>query len=447
MKQLKSYLKIAGLISLFLVVLTQSSCKKDFLDVNNDPNNPLDATPSVLLPNIEGGIAYAQGGDMSRYASIFVQQTLGNNRQAQNYTNYIFSNVDFDNLWRFNIYAGPLQDLIILEQKATTDGLNHYLAIAKVLKAYTLGITTDCFGDIPYSEAFQGVDKLQPKFDTQESVYAEMQKLLDDAIVLLAGSPGPVVPGGDDLIYKGNSLKWTKLANALKARYYLHTLKRDPSGSTKALTALAGAMESNDDDAAFNFGSAETEANPWYQFNDQRGDIVVEGVMADTMVSLTDPRVDQYVDTANGNAMGAFYGAATSPVFLMTYAEQKFIEAELKFKAGDALGASSAHNDAVKANILKVTGAANVGYETTHASETAVSIDLNKIMLQKYIALFTSPESWTDYRRTGIPALTPPSGATENVIPRRFLYPQSEDLYNKNTPQGVKLIDKVWWDN
>ena len=65
-------------------------------------------------------------------------------------------------------------------------------------------------------------------------------------------------------------------------------------------------------------------------------------------------------------------------------------------------------------------------------------------------------EVWSNWRRTGYPALTPvnyPSGATGGVIPRRMLYPSHEASNNPTNfaeaidRQGPNtFLTKVWWD-
>jgi hypothetical protein len=70
-------------------------------------------------------------------------------------------------------------------------------------------------------------------------------------------------------------MRWTKAAWALKARMAIHRVKRDAAAGAVALDAVSKAMASNADDMQFSFGAAETEGNPWYQFNTQRGDIAV----------------------------------------------------------------------------------------------------------------------------------------------------------------------------
>jgi hypothetical protein len=61
-------------------------------------------------------------------------------------------------------------------------------------------------------------------------------------------------------------------------------------------------------------------------------------------------------------------------------------------------------------------------------------------------------ESWTDYRRLGIPNL-PISASPTHVVPQipvRFLYPQSE--YNTNAanvpslPANAQFTNKIFWD-
>ena len=49
-------------------------------------------------------------------------------------------------------------------------------------------------------------------------------------------------------------------------------------------------------------------------------------------------------------------------------------------------------------------------------------------MNEKYVVLFQNIESWNDYKRTCLPALTPGNGAV--AIPGRLLYPTGERQTN-----------------
>ena len=80
---------------------------------------------------------------------------------------------------------------------------------------------------------------MQPKIDTQEFIYTEIHKNLDEAITLLDGGnakdeglSGAV--GSKDYIYSGKASAWYKAANALKARYTMRLLNKS-SNKTKDL--------------------------------------------------------------------------------------------------------------------------------------------------------------------------------------------------------------------
>ena len=113
---------------------------------------------------------------------------------------------------------------------------------------------------------------------------------------------------------------------------------------------------------------------------------------------------------------------------------------------GHKAAAAAAHNAAGIANLNDVTGGGDAAFEAANANEDAASITMSKIMSQKYIAMFTQPEVYSDWRRTNIPALTPNAGANLTEIPRRFPTAQDERLYNTKAVVNSNLLDPVWWD-
>jgi hypothetical protein len=78
---------------------------------------------------------------------------------------------------------------------------------------------------------------------------------------------------------------------------------------------------------------------------------------------------------------------------------------------------------------------------------------LNKIYLQKWLALFNvGYEAWSEWRRTGVPVITPGPNSL-GFVPVRFLYPLTEQSSNKeNYLQAVaaqgpdNTQTHVWWD-
>ena len=183
----------------------------------------------------------------------------------------------------------------------------------------------------------------------------------------------------------------------------------------------------------------------------------------DTLASTADPRLPFYaaldenggysgssVDPAEADvttsAIGSYFGSPASVAPIATFVEAKFIEAEAKFRSGDNDGAATAHNDAVKASILQITGSNDDTFEAAYATENAGTISFDKIMFQKYIAMFTQVEVWNDWRRTGIPELTANPSSNLPGIPTILPTSQDERLYNSNAVNVTNILSKVWWD-
>jgi hypothetical protein len=435
-----------GLALATVALLGLSSCEKFFGDVNVDPHAPLDASPSALLLTIETRLTFTMGGDFARYASIFTQHIDGADRQFAGYQDYTFVPGNFDTPWD-NLYAGVLPDIKLLKGKADAKGYNAYGGVARALEAYTLMAIADFYGDAPYSTALDADKTFQPTYDSQAKLYETIFALLADAKTKLAAASGPLAPSsGNDIIYNGSKAKWVKFCNVLAARAYLHLAKVDAGNYAKALAELAkGGFASADDDARFAFiggGGGDSDA-PWYEYNYYRGDIAVGSRYVAVLDSLKDPRVDAYgapIDTDHP----VFTDAQKTP--LLTFTEQKFIEAECKLKIAtpDAAGAKAAMLAGIASSFAEagIDGAKVAAY-TAQAAVSPATVTMNQVMMQKYIALFTDPETFNDWRRTGIPKLKPNLGS---FVPRRFLYPQTELDLNSNTPKSVKLSDRVGWD-
>ena len=133
-------------------------------------------------------------------------------------------------------------------------------------------------------------------------------------------------------------------------------------------------------------------------------------------------------------------------------------------KSGNA---SDHNNNGVKAGITYfgqydpaaaaiVTPSAADAYLLGHPYNAANGLEM--INTQFWIAtLFNGYEAWSNWRRTGIPVLTPviyPGNVTNGTIPRRLPYPLSEANNNganykeasAAVPGGDKLTGRVWWD-
>src|SRR6266478_6431287 len=156
-------------ISLFvLLLITFASCKK-YLAVNISPNNPPNVPVTTILPTTTIGLAFANSNDLDRATSALVQHIAGVANQTQAYDIY---NLDgaFDNQWNGEIYGNTLNDLqILIDQYASTSPA--YSGIAKLEMAYVYSLATDIWGEVPYSQAAQGLKFTAPRFDKQEDIY------------------------------------------------------------------------------------------------------------------------------------------------------------------------------------------------------------------------------------------------------------------------------------
>ena len=463
---------IVNYILVLAVTLTGfTSCKKYLDDVAINPNDPLKVSPNALLANIELATFSNYNGNLNRRSSVFTQHLAGIDGQYVGVANYKINEGDVTNEWK-TIYTGALVNCKILIDTLGSKSPN-YKGIAQVLYVMNLGLATDMWGDVPNSDALKGLTQnYTPKYDSQQKIYADMQSMLSEAVVNLKqpSAANLFSPGSYDYIYQGDNERWLATAYVLKARYANRLSKKNATQSaTDALmyldSAYAHGYTSSLNDANAIFGVSGNENNQWYAFENQRGYVKMGAFFVDLMNTNNDPRLAFFattdatgtsytgadVDPANAtfdeSGLGSFYGSPTSKAPMVTYVEAKFIEAECRFRLSDASGAATAFNAAVKESILNVTGASDPTYEAAHASENAGSIDLTKIMTEKYVALFTQAETWADWRRTGLPVLTPNPSGVVNGIPRILPTSQDERNYNSNAILVTSVLQKVWWDN
>jgi hypothetical protein len=468
---------------LLLVILALGSCKK-WIDpnVNTYKDSPPDVDMSVLLAYAETDMAYntVGGNDMARVVSLWMQYMNGMARQSAIHQNYLLNNSDINNLWN-TTYSTSMTDLVQIMNKAdvklglapSEQAVGHvYKGIAEVLMALDLGVTTDVWGDIPYSESFLGFDNLQPKFDTQQEIYVTIQKLLDDAIVHLRATSSKA---GRDMIYSGSPTKWLAAAWALKARYALH-LSKVP-GNTAYADALrfidSGAIASNAGDCDFIF-YAMPYSNPFFNFEYERGDVQMHSTLIDTLKGRFDPRLPAYADpNGDGDFIGAGFDYAgsgaeiswpgmavayeDSPVQFITYTEILFIKAEALLKSGGAIPDVKTTLVAAVTASLEKWGVFDATYIAAYDAaiqaipDAAVDVIFTEIMRQKWIAMYHQLESFNDWRRTNnVIGLTPNPNAVKVEIPRRFPYSVDEQTYNTNTPvlpnAPYQIWERVWWD-
>lgn len=441
-------MKIFKYIFILVGLMALASCEDYFGEnANVDPDNPTVVTPNVILPQVQARLVYTVGGDFTRYVSLYTQHADGVSRQFAVLGQYGITPSDTDTPWA-NIYSGTLNSNRQLLDQSLENGFNHYAGIALAIESYAILMATDLWGDIPYSDAFRFDEEgvYTPTFDSQEMIYNQVFDNLDQARELLGMDAGGNSPGGDDLIYGGDISLWTKFCNVLEARAHLHLSEvNGASAYSNALDALnKGSFDGPSESAGLTFGNPATENAPWYQYVEQRDDMEVGATYVGILESLNDPRLATYGQPHTNDHP---IWTKDQTVYLLTYTEQEFIRAEALLDT-DADAAYEAYLNGIAASLVQAM--VDAADATAYLAQSDVSVGVSNLTLadiitQKYIALYTDPEVFSDYRRTGLPALTPITGTQ---IPTRLPYAQTEILANPNTPRPaqVTIFTPVWWD-
>lgn len=428
---------IKYLLLTFSVVIASVSCESYFDENNSDPNKPFAAPISATLPNVQLTLVDNEGGLFAHMNNMFIQQIEGVERQWESFNKYDIQPVRYNFNWQ-QIYENVLVELSTIKLEADEGGLNHYLGIAYVCEAYALMLASDVWGDMPYTAAGQGTANLSPEFDDQAGViYPAIKSLLEDAIDLFDDESGPIAPGNDDVLYGGDTDKWTMAAHAILARYYLHL-----GDDANALAHAKMSFGSRADNLGYKYPGAGNDA-PTYGFNDVRqGDLEFHPTMRGIMSNLND--TDRLSVLDNTFDASHPYFTADQRNDLITYREMQFIIAETSTGAEQ----HTAYINGIRAAF------AELGLGDTEADAYIAQMEVDPgvgnltedhIMIQKYIAMFAEPEAHADWRRTGIPSLTPVAGS---AIPRRWFYPENEYLFNENAPARDPdlLFKRVDWD-
>lgn len=456
-----------------LCTLQITGCKK-FIDVNDNPNDPLTVQEALILSPVELNISsvIAGGAGDNGMAAILVNHFMQNvalNQPVPNHGTYWIFNVDLDGAWR-NIYVTTLNNLKMMNDNATTNGHFNYSGIAKILSALCLGVATDYWGDIPYSEAFIGSGNLQPSYDSQENIYKAIQQLLDDGIADIDKN-AVIKPGKDDYFYDGDMAKWKRLAYTLKARYYMHLTKAPGytalAQAELALAALQNGMMANGDDMKLSYPGGAGLESPWFRNTLPVSTLILSSACVDTLVARNDPRLPHLIAPAkqtglyNGRPIGSVnisgsldvyslagpaYGDAGSPMYVFNYSEALFLEAEATLIKSGFAAAQPVYQDAIRSHMSKLgIDISEVNDYLANRGTLTAANALQRIMEEKKIANFLSIENFNDWRRTGYPQLTKVPNALSD-IPRRLLYPQVEITSNPQNGHSARLTDRVWWD-
>ncbi len=500
---MKFNIKTASVLFIGAALMT-TSCKK-FLDVNRDPDNipSTEAPIAQLLTNAQVNMAFEGGSDLYRFTSIIAQHLSGQAsqpNQTYEYDRYNITGNDQNNVWS-SIFATTLNDLDLVINTATTNGSPHYSGVAKIMKAYEYSLAVDTWGNVPFTEAQQMDKNVSPKFDDGATIYPKLITMLDEGIAEVNAATSNLTPGTNSVIYPGafatRKTNWVKAANVLKLRLLLHMSKNDPASLTAMTTLINGGgpfFTANADNFQLAFNDIANQRNPIQAFEVSRPNyLFAHATMVNLMNTKADPRRPFYFTEfpyGSGNYKGVSAGDpatvnysrphvylrgpatgtpvvnaqggittqqtynGTAPIRMLTFAEYNFIRAEHAMRTANPAAAQTFFTAGITASMEAAgVSAANIAaYLLLNGTLTGTPANMQKqISEEKWVAMYgVSVEPWSEWRRTGYPALTLPSNrmATVPNVPRSLFYPQSEIDFNPNAPaqKPADLQTKVFWD-
>lgn len=291
-----------------IALLFMASCSKQ-LDINVDPNNPLELSESRLLPRVQKyiGDGLAIDGGLSTVLQVYTHQM--STRENPDQYGAPGNNFYIGQAWN-RLYKDVLTNADFIIKNGTENGNMRYVGIAKILKAYTFSQLVDVFGDVPFSEANQLVEGIfSAKFDKDSEIYPQLIAMIDEGIADLNNTEAPNIqkPGSDDVMYKGNVANWIKAANTIKLKLYTQQrLVKDVSSEVNALISGGNLIsttaesflvpygpngETDDRNPAFGDYYASQRSNhvsPWFYE-------ILKGYNTGIYEGIEDPRVPYYI--------------------------------------------------------------------------------------------------------------------------------------------------------
>ncbi len=476
---MKNIFKITIIASLIVVLF--AGCE-EFLDVNDDPNNATEATAGQIFPAATASAAGVVGGEWAIAGTVFSQYATQANASNQ-YKNFASLNVSSDDLDRFSweeLYSGALNDFKAVKEKAEENSDWSYYLMATTMQSYIFQMLADLYNQIPYSEALQGADGLNPAYDAGETVYDGILSDLNEALGKNLNGSSVSNPGDRDFIFQGNLDDWVRFANTLKLKIYLRQRYVNDAESQAEITAMFNnGDEFLDKDANMDvFVDQDSKSNPFYESDRRQLNTPNNLRASETMFyffeSNSDPRLEEiYMESSSGGYEAMPHGGhnlpttvldpddisvlqvgPTDPVPFISEAESYFLQAEaaLIYGLGDpkvmydqGVLAAFAHFGLDGSSFIDAGG----DYE--YPSAGSQDEKLEAIITQKWAALaqYQGMEAWTEWRRTGYPdffAEPVHSVLAAGEYIQRLPFPDSEYRSNTSTPTNPSITSRVWWD-
>lgn len=480
---------LKGVITIVLFFSMLFSCTKKFDKLNTDPN--LITQDVVKINGLLTQVLANSANDGGARISEFINFT----NPGDGYRPY--ARFDYEGYYNGYYKSFLININEILRLTSGDAKRSNKNAIAKI---YGVGLwqkLTDRFGDIPFTQAALGFENtvLQPKYDTQESIYKQLFTDLKDATAQLSNDPDQESYGDADLIYGGDVDSWRRFANSLRLRMAIRVRYKDQALAQGNISEVINApLITEDNQSAKLLSEANASVNQGY-YNPFATAVEIpypNGLrLGFTPVELlktkNDPRLSVYFNPSESGGVwrgapvnlgtgqsgaryqsdslslvGDFFRTGQFRFNILSAAEVSFLKAEASLfgLAGGGDPQSLFTEGIQQAMKMYNISQANINTFLASPAGTLTGSDeakLKQIIDQKYIALiFQGDEVWAEYRRTGYPLVWIGNDDTDTggEMPRRLTFPFQEYLINEASvteaagrlSDGDKLTSKLWWD-
>ncbi len=459
------------ILSAVALGLATASCD-DYLDINTDPNAPSAevVTSDMIMPAVEMNLA-ASYGDFMRITGGYFAQHYAQEFGTSNYVDYSAFYISATR--SSSTYTQMMQRVLgnaqTIIEKSVAQGDNGTLLAATTLRVFAYQALVDCYGEVPFSEAFGSSSS--PAYDNGKDIYEALIAELDAAIA--QASAGDVVC--TNFLYPGEKAdKWIQFANSLKLRLLTRSVDK-LSAQQSNLDALVaeGNFITSDVQWAGCWTSEAGSESPFYaeefatNFGSTQINVVPNIAILGTMIqgTYTDPRVAAFWTTgSNGNYNGyissntqilqgtvdasgttcdaAYFSRPVAsydmPVVILSLSDVEFYLAEYYAKKNDATNAAAHYAAAVQASFdaSGVPGAdANIAQFPYDQSNWKKVIGVAKWVAN---AGFNGFEAWCEMRRLDYPTFENPSVSGANFDNGSVLDPSSYVPGTIYTPKNVR---------
>lgn len=263
--------KYKVIILSLLISFMGASCE-DWLYDNVNEDAAHEVLPQQVLPVVLFYSAQLQF-DHAEYGAYLTQTlTTGGRNQTSSFA-YKSGWGDFLTMnrhpqWRRHFYDIGVNAKEIIDEAHEAQVWNLEL-ISRTLRLMSTQMTTDLFGDMPRSEAYESNS---PHYDTQESIYEWMNQEIEELIGMYEdptyteAATNIPIDQSIDRVFAGDLNKWKHYTYALKARLLLRKLpnwENNAATCQAIITAVNRALEGWED-VLYRFdGGNGAQNSPW----------------------------------------------------------------------------------------------------------------------------------------------------------------------------------------